>query len=115
MYLGKFRIGQYVGIPAATHRFSTGAAYAPTALTYSVYKEASTDHLDENVDMVPASPFDSIVGCYWIRRRLTTAAGFEPGRNYLVLVKGTVDSVSAIRLHTFQIGAVIGLFPTHFR
>lgn len=105
MYLGSFGIDDYVGIPAATHRFSSGAAYAPTVLTYSIYEEATDVGLDENIDMTVASPFDSIVGCYWVRRQLTTAAGFEAGKNYLVVVKATVDSVAAIQMHTFQVEA----------
>lgn len=103
MYLGSFGIDEYVGIPAATHRFSSGAAYAPTSLTYSIYEEATTTGIDEDVDMTPASPFDSITGCYWVRRQLTAAAGFEAGKNYLVVVKATVDSVAAIQMHTFQV------------
>jgi hypothetical protein len=105
MYLGSFGIDDYVGIPAATHRFSSGAAYAPTVLTYSIYEEATNVGIDENVDMVVASPFDSVVGCYWVRRQLTAAAGFEAGKNYLVVVKATVDSVAAIQMHTFQVAA----------
>ena len=107
MYLGSFDINDYVGIPAATHRFSSGAAYAPTVLTYSIYEEATDVGIDENVDMVVASPFDSVVGCYWIRRQLTAAAGFEAGKNYLVVVKATVDSVAAIQMHTFQVAAKV--------
>lgn len=105
MYLGSFGIDDYVGIPAATHRFSSGAAYAPTVLTYSIYEEGGTTGIDEDVDMVVAAPFDSVVGCYWIRRQLTAAAGFEAGKNYLVVVKATVDSVAAIQMHTFQVEA----------
>lgn len=102
MYLGSFGIDEYVGIPAATHRFSSGAAYVASVLTYSIYEEETAVGLDEDVDMTPATPFDSIVGCYWVRRQLTTAAGFEAGKNYLVVVKATVDSVAAITMHTFQ-------------
>lgn len=104
-YLGTFHIDDYLGIPAATHRFSSGAAYAPTALTYSIYEEATDVGLDEDVDMTVASPFDAITGCYWVRRQLTAAAGFEAGKNYLVVVKATVDSVAAIQMHTFQVEA----------
>jgi len=103
MYLGSFAINGYVGIPAAIHRFSSGAAYVPTSLTYSIYEEATDVGIDENVDMVVASPFDSVVGCYWIRRQLTTAAGFESGKNYLVVIKATVDGVAAIEQHTFKV------------
>ena len=107
MYLGTFGIDDYVGIPAACHRFSTGAAYAPTVLTYSIYEEDGTTGIAENVDMVVAAPFDSIVGCYWGRVQLTAVAGFEVGKNYLTVVKATVDSVAAIQMHTFQIGAKV--------
>jgi len=107
MYLGSFGIDDYVGIPAATHRFTTGAAYAPTVLTYSIYEEGGTTGIDEDVDMVPGTPFDAIVGCYWIRRQLTAAAGFELGKNYMVAVKATVDSVAAIQMHTFQMAASV--------
>jgi hypothetical protein len=107
MYLGSFGINDYVGIPAATHRFSSGAAYVATVLTYSIYEEATNVGIDEDVDMVPASPFDSVTGCYWVRRQLTTAAGFEVGKNYLVVVKATVDSVAAITMHTFQLAAKV--------
>ena len=108
-FLGTFQIDDYLGIPAATHQFSSGAALAPTVLTYSIYEEATDTGLDEDVDMVVASPFDSVVGCYWVRRQLTTAAGFEAGKNYMVLIKATVDSVSAIQMHTFQVEAAVAL------
>ena len=103
MYLGSYGIDEYVAIPAVTHRFSSGAAYAPTAITYSIYEEGSTTGLDENVDMTPASPFDSITGLYYARRQLTAAAGFENNKTYVCVVKATVDSVSALDVHVFQI------------
>lgn len=103
MFLGIYDIDDYVSIPAATHRFSSGAAYAPTSITYSIYEEGETTGRDENVDMTPASPHDSITGVYIARRQLTAAAGFERGKTYLVVVKATVDSVAANELHLFQI------------
>ena len=105
MFLGIFDIDEYVSIPAPTHQFSSGAAYAPTSLTYSIYEEDGTTGLDENVDMTPASPFDSITGCYLSRRQLTAAAGFEVNKTYIVVVKATVDSVAAIDMHVFQVRA----------
>jgi hypothetical protein len=105
MFLGVYDIDEYVAITAATHRFSSGAAYAPTVLTYSIYEEGNTTGLDENVDMVVAAPFDSIVGVYYIRRQLTAAAGFERGKTYVVVIKATVDSVAANEVHVFQIRA----------
>lgn len=106
-YLGSWKIGDYVPIPANTHRFTTGGVYAPTVLTYSIYEDGNTVGLYENVDMVVASPFDGVVGFYLARRQLTSAAGFEKGKNYTVLVKATVDSVSATVSHTFQINAAV--------
>ena len=103
MFLGIYGIDEYVPIPPVTHRFSSGAAYAPTAITYSIYEEGNTTGLDEDVDMTPASPFDSVTGFYYARRQLTAAAGFESNKTYVVLVKATVDSVAAIESHVFQI------------
>lgn len=105
MFLGIFDIDEYVPIPAPTHRFSSGAAYQPTVLTYSIYKEGNTTGLDEDVNMTPSSPFDAIAGCYLSRRQLTEAAGFERNKTYVVVVKATVDSVSAIDMHIFQVRA----------
>lgn len=103
MFLGIYGIDEYVAIPAVTHKFSTGAAFAPSAITYSIYEEGSTTGTDEDVDMTPASPFDSVVGLYYARRQLTAAAGFEANKTYIVVVKATVDSVAAIDVHVFQI------------
>jgi len=102
-YLGSWKIDDYVGIPVTTHRFSSGAAYAPSSLTYSIYEDGSTTGIDEDVSITVGSPFDSITGCYYVRRQLTSAAGFEKGKNYLVVVKATVDGVSGVATHTFQI------------
>jgi hypothetical protein len=107
-YLGSFAINDYLGIPADCHKFTTGAAFAPTVLTYTIYED-STDVglIAENVDMVVASPFDAIVGHYWIRLQLTAASGFELGKNYHVVIKATVDGVAAITTHTFQMLAKV--------
>lgn len=106
-YLGSWKINDYLPIPVTTHRFSSGAAYQPTSLTYSIYEDSGTTGIDEDVDMTPASPFDAITGLYYARRQLTAAAGFEKGKNYLVVIKATVDSVSAVATHTFQIEAEV--------
>jgi len=106
-YLGSWKIDDYVPIPVTTHKFSTGAAFAPTVLTYSIYEDGGTTGIAKNVDMTPASPFDGVVGFYLARPQLTAAAGFEKGKNYTVLVKATVDSVAAIVAHTFQIEAEV--------
>jgi len=106
-YLGSWKIDDYLPIPVTTHRFSSGAAYAPTSLTYSIYEDATATGLYEDVDMTVASPFDTVTGFYLSRVQLTAAAGFEKGKNYTVLIKATVDSVAAIAAHTFQIEAEV--------
>jgi hypothetical protein len=107
MFLGSWKIDDYVPIPVTCHRFSSGAAYAPSALTYSIYEDGGTTGIAEDVDMTPASPHDSVVGFYLARPQLTAASGFEKGKNYTVLIKATVDSISAIATHTFQIEAEV--------
>jgi len=106
-FLGTWHIDDYVPITVATHQFSTGAAMQPTTLTYSIYEDGSTTGIAEDTDMVVASPFDSIVGVYLARVQLTAAAGFETGKNYTVVVKATVDGVSAVAIHTFQVEAAV--------
>ena len=107
MYLGTYQINEYLPIPAATHRFSSGNVYQPTALTYSIYKAGSTTGLYEGVDMTPASPFDSVVGLYYARVQLTAGAGFAVDTDYVVVVSATVDGVTAIDVHTFNIRALL--------
>jgi hypothetical protein len=38
-----------------------------------------------------------------VRRQLAAAAGFEAGKNYLVVIKATTDGVATIQMHTFQV------------
>lgn len=101
--LGTYRIDEYLNIPASTTRFSTGAAYQPTAMTYSIYVDGSTTGIVEDVNMVPASPFDGVTGAYLARPQLTTAGGYAANKHYVVMVKATVDGVSAVAMHTFRI------------
>jgi hypothetical protein len=107
MYLGSWKIDDYVPIPVAIHRLSTGQLYQPTSLTYSIYEDGGTTGIVEDVDMTPASPFDGVVGLYLTRKKLTAVAGFEKGNNYTVVIKASVDGVSQIDLHTFQIEAEV--------
>lgn len=107
MYLGSWDIDDYLPIPAVTHRFSSGAAYAPTAITYSIYEDGTTSGIDEDVAMGSTAPFVGVTGLYYARRQLTTTAGFEAGKNYLVVIQATVDSVAAIDTHLFQIKAKV--------
>jgi len=100
MYLGEYEIDEYLDLVATTHRFSTGAAYDATSITYRVYENGSTTEIITDTAM---TKFDSETGFYYDRIQLTSAAGFEVGKSYVVLIKATVDSVAAIDWRSFRI------------
>jgi len=100
MYLGEYEIDEYLDLVATTHRFSTGAAYDATSITYRVYENGSTTEIITDTAM---TKFDSETGFYYDRIQLTAAAGFEVGKSYVVLIKATVDSVAAIDWRSFRI------------
>ena len=92
MYLGEYEIDDYIDIVATTHRFSSGAKYTASAITYRVYEEGSETEIITDTSM---TNFDSQTGLYADRVQLTSAAGFEVGKGYVALIKATVDGVSA--------------------
>ena len=100
MYLGEYEIDEYIDIVAATHRFSSGAAYAPSSITYRVYEDGGTTEIISDTAM---TNFDSVTGFYYDRVQLTAAAGFEVGKSYVVLIQATVDSVAAIDWRSFRV------------
>jgi hypothetical protein len=103
-YLGSWKIDDYVNIPAHTHKFSTGAAFDATSITYRVYED------ETNVEIVAdqaMTKFDAETGFYLNRCQLTAAAGFEKGKTYTVLLKATVDGVAGTASHTFQVEAEV--------
>jgi len=99
-YLGSWNIDDYLVIPATTHQFSTGAAYDASSITYRIYED---DTATEIITDTAMTKFDSETGFYLDKIQLTAANGFEAGKNYIVLKKATVDSVSGISVDTFQI------------
>ncbi|OHB71857.1 MAG: hypothetical protein A2W23_06310 [Planctomycetes bacterium RBG_16_43_13] len=100
MYLGEYRIDDYVTLIATTHRFSSGAAYAPTAITYRVYEDATDVEIVADTSM---TNFDSQTGFYLDRIQCTAAIGYEVGKTYTALIKATVDSIAAITAYTWRI------------
>lgn len=100
MYLGEYRIGDYIDIVATGHRFSSGAAYAASPITYTIYKDASATQI---VTATAMTNFDSETGLYYDRVQLTSEKGFSNSSSYMVLIKATVDSVAAIDWRTFRI------------
>src|SRR3990167_6696943 len=100
MYLGEYRIDDYVTLIATTHRFSSGAAYAPTAITYRVYDDATAIEIVADTAM---TNFDTETGFYLDRIQCTAVLGYEVGKTYTALIKATVDSVAAITAYTWRI------------
>jgi hypothetical protein len=103
-YLGSWKLNDYVTFTATTHRFSTGDAYAASPITYSIYEDASDVPL---VDSAAMTAFDSITGLYIGGQQLTAELGFEKGKHYTAVIKATVDSVSTVFTHNFQIRAEV--------
>lgn len=105
MYLGDFNIDDYIDIVATTHRFSSGAVYAPTGnVTYTVYENANATQI---ITATAMTNFDSETGLYFDRIQATTALGYEAGKSYMVLIKATVDGVASIDWRTFKVKATI--------
>ncbi|MCC6797699.1 MAG: hypothetical protein IT366_21480 [Candidatus Hydrogenedentes bacterium] len=100
-HLGDFRIDQYVTFGVQLHRFSSGAVYAPTgSVTYTFYENNSTSGAPTGGNL---AQLNSKTGLYSARVQLTTAAGFEAGKDYFVHVEATVDSVAAGELFMFRV------------
>lgn len=103
-YLGKWKIDDYLQIPATTHKFSTGGAFNASSITYRIYEDGEGgSQEDEIISDTNMTQFDSEDGFYLNREQLTSASGFEPNKCYTILIKATVDGISAIMIHTFQI------------
>ena len=100
MYIGEYRIDDYVTLIATTHRFSSGAAYAPSAITYRVYEDATDVEIVADTAM---TNFDTETGFYLDRIQCTAVLGYEVGKTYTALIKATVDSVAAITAYTWRI------------
>ena len=100
MYLGEKAINDYLYIPANTHQFSTGSKMDASVITYRIYEEESQTEI---ITATTMTKFNSQSGFYYDRKQLTRAAGFDPGKDYVVLILATVDGVSASASHTFRI------------
>jgi hypothetical protein len=105
VYLGEYRIGDYVDIVAVGHRFSSGAVYAVDPCTYTVYKNGSAVQI---VTATAMTNFDSETGLYFDSILLSSELGYSNNSRYVVLIKGTVDSVAAIEWRSFRIMETLG-------
>lgn len=103
-HLGDFRINDYVTFGVQLHRFSSGAVYAPTGnVTYTFYEDNSTSGAPTGGNL---AQLNSKTGLYSARVQLTTAAGFEAGKDYFIHVEATVDGVAAAELFMFRVVGV---------
>lgn len=105
-YLGSKAIDDTLTFYVNTTRFDTGAATdADAAPAYRVYEdETGTALLNGTMALL-----DSVntAGLYSEQITLSAANGFEAGKDYVVYVAATVNSVAGATNHTFQIGAKV--------
>lgn len=89
-----YPIGKTLTFYAQTSRFSTGEAYdAGSVPTYRVYEEETgTPILTGSMALLDDS---NTTGFYSEQITLSTANGFEAGKDYCIRVTATVDSVAA--------------------
>jgi len=106
MYLGSWKIDDYLTIPCNTHTPSTGAATDADAVpTYRVYEDdtgtaiesGSTAKLDDA----------NTTGFYAIKIQLDAVTGYEKGKTYTIYISATVGGVIGTMSHTFQIEAEV--------
>ena len=106
MYLGSWKIDDYLTFTCNTHTPSTGAATdADSVPTYRVYEDetgtpitsGSTAKLDDA----------GTTGFYSERVQLLAATGFEKGKTYTVYISATVGGTTGTMSHSFQIEAEV--------
>lgn len=101
-YIGSWKINDYLTWSLTTHVATTGAVSdADANPSFRIYEDNVGTPLT-NGSMVLLDDTNT-VGFYHKRLQLTTASGFEVGKTYNILNKGTVNSVSGQINHTFQI------------
>lgn len=106
MYLGSWKIDDYLTFTCNTHTASTGAATdADSVPTYRVYEDetgtailtGSTAKLDDA----------NTTGFYSEQIQLTAANGLEKGKTYTIYMSATVGGVTGTMSHTFQMEAEV--------
>ena len=108
MYLGSWKIDDYLTFPVNTHTPSTGAATDADAVpTYRVYED-DTGTAIENGSLGKLDAANT-PGFYVLRIQLDSGTGYEAGKSYTIYVSATVGSVVGTLSHTFQIQAQVAL------
>lgn len=106
-YLGSWKIDAYLTFTCTTHKFSTGAAFAATGnVNFRVYEDDTDTEIETDTAM---TAFDGVTGLYLYKIQLDTATGYEAGKHYTILIQATVDGVSAICTHNFQVLAAVDI------
>lgn len=102
-YLGQRVLGSTLTFYANTTRFDTGNATDADALpTYRVYKEETTiPILTGTMALLDPANTD---GFYSEQITLSTANGFENGKDYCIRVQATVNAVTDADRRTFRVG-----------
>jgi len=106
MYLGSWKIDDYLTFCCNTHDPDTGVATDADAVpTYRVYEdETATPILTGSMALLDSA---NTTGFYSERIQLTAANGFEKGKCYTIYVTATVDSDAGTMSHAFQIEAEV--------
>ena len=108
MYLGSWKIDDYLTFPVNTHTPATGAATDTDSVpTYRVYED-DTGTAIENGSLAKLDDSNT-TGFYVLRIQLDAATGYEAGKHYTIYVSATVGSVVGTLSHTFQVQAEVAL------
>lgn len=106
MYLGSWKIDDYLTFTVNTHTPSTGAVTDADAVpTYRIYE----DETGTAIDTGSTAKLDDAgtTGFYSERVQLLAATGYEKGKTYTIRMSGTVGAVTGAMSHTFQIEAEV--------
>jgi len=106
MYLGSWKINDYLTIPCNTHTPSTGAATDADAVpTYRIYEDDTGTAID-NGNTAKLDDANT-TGFYAIRLQLLSATGYEKGKTYTIYISATVGGIIGTMSHSFQIEAEV--------
>ena len=105
MYLGSWKIEDFLTFPCNTNKVSGDAFDADENPAYRIYEDeeetpVATGTLTKQDDA-------NTLGFYTERLQLLAATGFEKGKCYTIYIQATVDSKIGTMSHMFQIEAEI--------
>jgi len=105
MYLGSWKIEDFLTFPCNTNKVSGDAFDADENPAYRIYEDeeetpVATGTLTKQDDA-------NTLGFYTERLQLLAATGFEKGKCYTIYIQATVDSKIGTMSHMFQIEAEV--------